>query len=69
MIGLILFISVLFVKSILSLITVYLLFTRYVKELAIMRSIFGDTSFGLSAFFLYIFEIIAITILLYLSMD
>lgn len=69
MLGLTFFIGVLLVRSLLSLSTMFALFTQYVKALPTIWTIIGDTGYGSFSFFLNIFEIIALTILLYLSME
>ncbi len=69
MLGLILFISVLFVRSLLSLFIVHALVTRYIRAFPLIRDLIGNSSFGGLSILIYIFEIVALSILLYLSME
>jgi len=70
MLGLTLFIGVLFTRSIVTLVTVHSLFIEYVRAIPVLTKAFGiGGGFGTFSFFLNVFEIIAISILLYLSMD
>jgi hypothetical protein len=70
MLGLTLFIGVLFTRSIVTLITVHSLFIEYVRAIPVLTKAFViGGGFGTFSFFLNVFEIIAISILLYLSMD
>ncbi len=67
--GLTFFISVLLARSILSLITIQSLFTEYIQLLPSLAKAISTTGVGSFSFLLNIFEIIAISILLYLSME
>ena len=70
MLGLTFFIGVLFTRSIVTLITVQSLFIDYVRAIPLLTKAFViGGGFGTFSFFLNIFEIIAICILLYISMD
>jgi uncharacterized membrane protein (DUF485 family) len=70
MLGLSFFIGVLFTRSILTLITINSLFTEYVRSIPLLAKALGvGGGFGTFSFFLNVFEIIAISILLYLSME
>ena len=69
MLGLTLFISVLFVRGLVTLLMVHALFTRYLRTFPVIRELLGDSGFGAFSFFISIFEIIAVSILLYLSME
>lgn len=70
LLGLTLFIGVLFTRSIVTLISVHSLFTEYVRAIPLLSKALGvGGGFGTFSFFLNIFEIIAISILLYLSME
>ncbi|VVB60092.1 Uncharacterised protein [uncultured archaeon] len=70
MLGLTFFIGVLFTRSIVALVTIHSLFIEYVRAIPVLTKAFviggGFSTFN---FFLNIFEIIAISILLYLSME
>jgi len=70
MLGLTLFIGVLFTRSIVTLVTVHSLFIEYVRSIPVLTKAFViGGGFGTFSFFLNVFEIIAISILLYLSME
>ena len=70
MLGLTFFIGVLFTRSLVTLITIHSLFLEYVRAIPLLTKTFViGGGFGTFSFFLNIFEIIAISILLYLSMD
>jgi uncharacterized membrane protein (DUF485 family) len=70
MLGLTFFIGVLFTRSIVTLITVHSLFTEYVRAIPLLTKALGiGGGFGSLSFFINVFEIIAISILLYLSME
>ena len=69
MLGLTLFISVLFIKGLLSLLIVHALFTKYLRAFPVIRELAGDSGIGSFSFLISIFEIIAISILLYISME
>jgi len=70
MLGLTFFIGVLFTRSLVSLVTIHSLFIEYVRAIPILTKTFViGGGFGTFSFFLNIFEIIAISILLYLSME
>ena len=69
MMGLTLFISVLLVRGLLTLFMLHALFTRYLRAFPVFRELLGDSGFGTFSFFISIFEIIAVSILLYLSME
>jgi len=70
MLGLTFFIGVLFMRSIVTLITVHSLFIEYVRAIPVLTKTLGiGGGFGTFSFFLNVFEIIAISILLYLSME
>ena len=70
MLGLTFFIGVLFTRSIVTLVTVHSLFIEYVRAIPVLTKAFViGGGFGTFSFFLNVFEIIAICILLYLSME
>ena len=69
MMGLTLFISVLLVRGLLTLFMLHALFTRYLRAFPVIRELLGDSGFGTFSFFISIFEIIAVSILLYLTME
>ena len=70
MLGLTFFIGVLFTRSIVTLVTIHSLFIEYVRAIPVLTKAFViGGGFGTFSFFLNIFEIIAISILLYLSME
>ena len=70
MLGLTFFISVLFTRSIVTLVTIHSLFIEYVRAIPVLTKAFViGGGFGTFSFFLNVFEIIAISILLYLSME
>ena len=70
MLGLTFFIGVLFTRSLVTLVTIHSLFIEYVRAIPLLTKTFViGGGFGTFSFFLNIFEIIAISILLYLSMD
>jgi hypothetical protein len=70
MLGLTFFIGVLFTRSIVTLVTVHSLFIEYVRAIPLLTKVFViGGGFGSLSFFLNVFEIIAISILLYLSME
>jgi hypothetical protein len=70
MLGLTFFIGVLFTRSIVTLISVHSLFIEYVRAIPLLTKAFViGGGFGTFSFFLNVFEIIAISILLYLSME
>ncbi len=69
LIGLTFFIGILLSRSILSLVTIQLLFTEYIQLLPSLAKAISSTGVGSFSFLLNIFEIIAISILLYLSME
>lgn len=67
--GLTFFIGVLLSRSILSLVTIQSLFTEYIQLLPSIAKAISTTGVGSFSFLLNVFEIIAISILLYLSME
>ena len=67
--GLTFFIGVLLSRSILSLVTIQSLFTEYIHLLPSLANAISTTGIGSFSFLLNVFEIIAISILLYLSME
>lgn len=70
MLGLTFFIGVLFTRSLVTLVTIHSLFIEYVRAIPVLTKAFViGGGFGTFSFFLNIFEIIAICILLYLSME
>jgi hypothetical protein len=70
MLGLTFFIGVLFTRSLVTLITIHSLFIEFVRAIPILTKTFViGGGFGTLSFFLNIFEIIAVSILLYLSME
>ena len=70
MLGLTFFIGVLFTRSLVTLVTIHSLFIEYVRAIPLLTKAFViGGGFGTFSFFLNFFEIIAICILLYLSMD
>jgi hypothetical protein len=69
LIGLNMFIIVLFSHSILSVISLYKIATEYIRVIPYVSRTFLTPGFSGLNFVLFIFEIIAISILLYLSME
>jgi len=70
MLGLTFFIGVLFARSLVTLVSIHSLFIEYVRAIPLLTKAFViGGGFGTFSFFLNIFEIIAISILLYLSME
>jgi hypothetical protein len=67
--GLIFFIGILLSRSILSFVTIQSLFTEYIQFLPSLAKAISTTGIGSFSFLLNVFEIIAISILLYLSME
>ncbi|DAC72907.1 MAG TPA: hypothetical protein DSN98_02795 [Thermoplasmata archaeon] len=67
--GLTFFIGVLLARSLLSLVTIQSLFTEYVQILPTLAKAISTTGVGSFSFLLNVFEIIAVSILLYLSME
>lgn len=67
--GLTFFIGVLLSRSILSLVTIQSLFTEYIQLLPSIAKAISTTGIGSFSFLLNVFEIIAISILLYLSLE
>jgi hypothetical protein len=69
LLGLTFFIGVLLSRSFLSLAVVQSLFTDYIKLLPSISKAISTTGIGSFSFLLNVFEIIAVSILLYLSME
>jgi len=69
LIGLNLFIIALLIRSILSVISLYTIATDYLQVIPYVSRTFLTPGFGVLNFILSIFEIIALSILLYLSME
>lgn len=67
--GLNFFIGILLIKSILSIAYLFSFFNNSIRQLPTVLTTLGTSGFGFLGFFLNIFEIIAISILLYLSME
>jgi len=67
--GLNFFIGILLIKSILSIAYLFTLFNDSIRLLPSVLITLGTSGFGALGFFINIFEIIAISILLYLSME
>jgi hypothetical protein len=69
LIGLIMFIIALFIRSILSVISLHDIATEYIRVMPYVSRTFLTPGFSVLNFIVYTFEIIAISILLYLSME
>lgn len=69
LIGLNMFIIVLFIRSLLSVVSLHSIATEYVRVIPYVSRTFLTPGFSGLNFVLYIFEIIAISILFYLSME
>jgi hypothetical protein len=69
LIGLNMFIIVLFIRSILSVISLHSIATEYIRVIPYVSRTFLTPGFSVLNFILYIFEIVALSILLYLSME
>jgi hypothetical protein len=69
LIGLNMFIIVLFIRSILSVISLHSIATDYIHVIPYVSRTFLTPGFGVLNFILYSFEIVALSILLYLSME
>ena len=67
--GLNFFIGILLIKSILSIAYLFSLYNNSIRQLPTVLTSLGNSGFGILGFFLNIFEIISISILLYLSME
>jgi len=67
--GLNFFIIILLIKSLLSIAYLFTLFNESIRLLPSTLKTIGTSGFGYLGFFINIFEIIAISILLYLSME
>ena len=67
--GLNFFVGILLIKSILSIAYLFTFFNESIKLLPNTLRTLGTSGFGTLGFFINIFEIIAISILLYLSME
>jgi len=69
LIGLNMFILALFIRSILSVISIHTIATEYIRVSPYVSRIFLTPGFNELNFIVYAFEIIALSILLYLSME
>jgi len=69
LIGLNMFIIVLFIRSILSVVSLHSIATEYIRVIPYVSRTFLTPGFSALNFILYIFEIVALSILLYLSME
>jgi hypothetical protein len=69
LIGLNMFIIVLFIRSILSVVSLHSIATEYIRVIPYVSRTFLTPGFSVLNFILYTFEIVALTILLYLSME
>jgi hypothetical protein len=69
LIGLNMFIIALFIRSILSVVSLHTIATEYIKVIPYVSRTFLTPGFSALNFILYIFEIAAISILFYLSME
>ena len=69
MLGLNFFIVILLIKAVLSIAYLFTFFNESIVNLPNTLKTMGTTGFGVLGFFINIFEIIAISILLYLSME
>lgn len=69
LIGLNMFIIVLFIRSILSVVSLHSIATEYIRVIPYVSRTFLTPGFSVLNFILYIFEIVALSILLYLSME
>ncbi len=69
LIGLNMFIVVLFTRSILSVISLHSVAIEYIRVAPYVSRTFLTPGFSVLNFILYVFEIVAISILLYLSME
>lgn len=67
--GLNFFIGILLIKSVLSIAYLFSLYNNSIRQLPTVLTTLGTSGFGILGFFLNIFEIMAISILLYLSME
>ncbi|MDH7507499.1 MAG: hypothetical protein QHH15_06940 [Candidatus Thermoplasmatota archaeon] len=67
--GLNFFIGILLIKSVLSIAYLFSFFNNSIRQLPSVLTTLGTSGFGILGFFLNIFEIIAISILLYLSLE
>jgi hypothetical protein len=67
--GLNFFIGVLLTKSLFSVLYLFTFFNESIKNLPNTVNIFSTSGFGVLGFFINIFEIIAISILLYLALE
>lgn len=69
LIGLNMFIIVLFIRSILSVVSLHSIAMEYIRVIPYVSRTFLTPGFSVLNFILYSFEIIALSILLYLSME
>jgi hypothetical protein len=69
LIGLNMFIIALFIRSVLSVVSLHTIATGYIKVIPYVSRTFLTPGFSVLNFVLYIFEIMAISILFYLSME
>ena len=69
LIGLNMFIIVLFIRSLLSVVSLHSIATEYIRVIPYVSRTFLTPGFSVLNFILYIFEIVALSILLYLSME
>ncbi len=67
--GLNFFIGILLLKSSLSIVYLFSFFNESIKNLPTALNVLGTSGFGVLGFFINIFEIIAISILLYLALE
>ncbi len=69
LIGLNMFIIVLFIRSILSVVSLHTIATEYIRVIPYVSRTFLTPGFSVLNYILYLFEILALSILLYLSME
>ena len=69
LIGLNMFIIVLFIRSILSVVSLHSIATEYIRVIPYVSRTFLTPGFSVLNYVLYIFEVLALSILLYLSME
>lgn len=69
LIGLNMFIIVLFIRSILSVVSLHSIATEYIRVIPYVSRTFLTPGFSVLNYILYLFEVLALSILLYLSME
>ena len=69
LIGLNMFIIVLFIRSILSVVSLHTIATEYIRVIPYVSRTFLTPGFSVLNYILYLFEVLALSILLYLSME